>query len=241
MITTPLLNKDYAGAVVMHIDISELRRLEKERLKSSIEEQKKITLAVLQGQEKERNYIGRELHDNVNQILAGTKLFLSSAGNKNETVKELIQYPIELLNSSIEEIRSLSRNLVSPLKNIDLEEMTKALLSHCAQNIKTTLHYTVPKQLLTDDLKLNIYRILQELINNTLKYAAATNLVVSAKAAHKILTLVVADDGKGFEVDAKREGIGISNIINRVESFNGKLEIKSSPGYGCVTTITIPC
>ena len=210
-------------------------------LKNSMEEQKRITLAILQGQEKERNYIGRELHDNVNQILAGTKLFLTSAGHKNEEVKKLIEYPVELLNSSIEEIRSLCRNLVSPIKNIDLEELAKGLLAYCKENIKTNFTYAVPQQLLCDDLKLNIYRILQELINNTLKYAAATNLCVSVQALHHALTIIVADDGKGFEVDCKRDGIGISNIINRVESFDGNLEIKSSPGNGCTTTITIPC
>jgi len=241
MVVSPLQEKEYAGAVVMHVDISELRLLEEARLKNSMEEQKRITLAILQGQEKERNYIGRELHDNVNQILAGTKLFLTSAGHKNEEVKKLIEYPVELLNSSIEEIRSLCRNLVSPIKNIDLEELAKGLLAYCKENIKTNFTYAVPQQLLCDDLKLNIYRILQELINNTLKYAAATNLCVSVQALHHALTIIVADDGKGFEVDCKRDGIGISNIINRVESFDGNLEIKSSPGNGCTTTITIPC
>jgi len=128
MVVSPLLEKEYAGAVVMHVDISELRLLEQARLKSSMEEQKKITLAILQGQEKERNFIGKELHDNINQILAGTKLFLTSAGHKNATVKELIQYPVELLNSAIEEIRALCRNLVSPIKNIDLENLARGLL-----------------------------------------------------------------------------------------------------------------
>lgn len=241
MIVTPLREKDYAGAVVMHIDISELRRLESARLKSSEDEHKKITLAILQGQEKERNYIGRELHDNVNQILAGTKLFLSSSAKKNEVVKDAVQYPIELLSSAIEEIRSLCRNLVSPLKNINLEELAKGLLNNCRQNIKSSFSYSVPAKLLADELKLNIYRILQELISNTLKYAAATSLKISIKVHQHLLTVIVTDDGQGFDVNTKRTGIGISNLINRVESFNGQLKIDSSPGNGCSTTITIPC
>ncbi|GAB2814536.1 sensor histidine kinase [Ferruginibacter profundus] len=244
MVVSPLQEKEYAGAVVMHVDISELRMLEQARLKSSMDEQKKITLAILQGQEKERNYIGKELHDNINQILAGTKLFLTSAGHKNATVKELIQYPVELLNSAIEEIRSLCRNLVSPIKNIDLENLAQGLLINLNHStiIKTDLIYSVPKPLLTDDLKLNIYRILQELVNNTLKYAEAKCITISIKAArNKVLTVIVADDGKGFDVNSKRNGIGISNIMNRVESFDGNLEIESNPGKGCRTTIAIPC
>src|SRR5205085_420047 len=72
MVVTPLQEKEYSGAVVMHLDISEVRRLELERMVSKEEEQKNITLAMLHGQEKERNAIGVELHDNVNQILVGT-------------------------------------------------------------------------------------------------------------------------------------------------------------------------
>ncbi|MGG9963726.1 PAS domain-containing sensor histidine kinase [Ferruginibacter sp. SUN106] len=244
MVVSPLLEKEYAGAVVMHVDISELRLLEQARLKSSMEEQKKITLAILQGQEKERNYIGKELHDNINQILAGTKLFLTSAGHKNATVKELIQYPVELLTSAIEEIRSLCRNLVSPIKNIDLENLARGLLINFNHTtiIKTDFIYAVPKPLLSDDLKLNVYRILQELVNNTIKYAEAQCITISIKAGrNKLLTVIVADDGKGFDISSKRNGIGISNIMNRVESFDGNLIMESSLGKGCRTTITIPC
>src|SRR5450432_4837933 len=118
LVGTPLQEKEYAGAVVMHIDISELRRLEQKRLKSKMDEQKKITKAILVGQEKERNHIGQELHDNINQILAGTKIYLGIAGNKNKEVKELIKYPIELIDTSIEEIRLLCHKMVTPLKNI---------------------------------------------------------------------------------------------------------------------------
>jgi signal transduction histidine kinase len=79
MIVTPVKEGAFTNAVVMHLDISALRRLEQERIESKIEEQKKITKAILLAQEKERNSIAQELHDNVNQILAGTNLFLSVA------------------------------------------------------------------------------------------------------------------------------------------------------------------
>lgn len=94
--------------------------------------------------------------------------------------------------------------------------------------------------MLTDDLKLNIYRIIQELINNILKHADAKNITVSIKGKDKLIHIIVTDDGKGFQVKGKRKGIGISNMINRVESYNGKLKIISSPGKGCKTNVTIP-
>lgn len=216
--------------------------LEQKILEQKIEEQKKIARAIITGQEKERNYIGQELHDNINQILAGTKMFLSVAGKKNDTVKELVKYPMELIDTSIEEIRFLCSKLVTPYKNIDLEELIRDLLGRLDQHktTKTEFNYKVPDELLTDDLKLNIYRIIQEMVNNIQKYADATNVSTSVKIENKAICITVEDDGKGFNVSSKRNGIGISNIINRAETFNGKVQIKSSAGNGCKTIVTIP-
>ncbi len=242
MMVSPLQQKEYAGAVVMHIDISEIRRLEKERIQSRITEQKAITSAMLQAQEKERNHIGQELHDNVNQILAGTKMYMGIAGKKNSELEELIKYPMELLDKSMEEIRILCRNLVTPLKDIDLEQQVKTLLGNFerATNTATDFSYRVPADIFADDLKLNIYRILQEQINNISKYAAANNVYVNIEAHDGFLNIVTADDGQGFDVDKNRNGIGISNMINRIEFFNGTIKIKSKPGSGCVISIKIP-
>src|SRR5450432_330227 len=242
MVGTPLQEKEYAGAVVMHIDISELRRLEQKRLKSKMDEQKKITKAILVGQEKERNHIGQELHDNINQILAGTKIYLGIAGNKNKEVKELIKYPIELIDTSIEEIRLLCHKMVTPLKNIKLEELIQELLNKLDQStkIKVEFIYSVTDGILSDDLQLNIYRIIQELVNNILKYANAKNVKIVVKTNKKDIHITVMDDGKGFDLEKNRKGIGISNMINRVGSFNGEIKIESSAGNGCKTSINIP-
>ena len=242
MVATPLSEKELRGAVVMHIDISELRKMEKERMEIKMNEQKQITRAMLHGQETERNHLGKELHDNINQILAGTKLYLGVAASKSETIKELIKYPIELIGTTMEEIRLLCRKLVTPVKNIELKEMVEDLLSTLddSAGIKTTLIYNITEDELTDDLKLNIYRIIQEHVNNILKYSKAKNVFVSLKIIDTLLYMQIEDDGKGFDMNSKRAGIGISNMINRVESFNGQISIKSSPGNGCKTSILLP-
>ncbi|MCP9749654.1 PAS domain S-box protein [Ferruginibacter sp. HRS2-29] len=240
MMVTPLKHKEFSGAVVMHLDISEIKRLEEERLAGKLNEQKKITLATLLGQEKERNRIGRELHDNINQILAGTKLYLSSAANKNAEVKELIRYPLELIDSSIEEIRILCKNLVTPLKNIDLRLMIDDLLQKFdLPGIKKEFRYHVEENI-SDDLKINIYRIVQEQLNNIFKYAEASIIHVAIRSSGGELLISITDDGRGFDVDQKRHGIGLSNMINRVESFYGDISIKSEPGKGCRVDILIP-
>lgn len=103
-----------------------------------------------------------------------------------------------------------------------------------------TLAYAVAQGRLSDELRINIYRIIQELVTNIHKYAEAETVDISLKTDDKTITIIVADDGKGFDTTKKRKGVGISNMMNRVESFNGELKIESSAGSGCRTTIIIP-
>ncbi len=219
-----------------------LRALEQKILNQKIEEQKTITRAIIKAQETERNYIGRELHDNVTQILAGAKLYLGMAGNNDAKAKEAIQYPLELIGASIKELQSLSSKMVTPLKDINLAELVQTLLIDLNETtlIKTVFVYDVSGQDIDRDLKLNIYRIVQEQVNNIIKYAEAKNVSISIEADQQKIRIIVADDGIGFDVNKKRKGIGISNMINRVESFNGELVIESSPGNGCTIRVNIP-
>ncbi|MGC4099986.1 PAS domain S-box protein [Ferruginibacter sp.] len=242
MVVTPLKEKAYEGVVVMYVDISELRRLEKERLQSKLDEQKKITKAMITGQENERNHIGKELHDNINQLLAGTRLYLNVAGRKDEILNELIRYPMELLDHTIAEIRALCAKMVTPLKDIQLQTLLQELLYKVdqASGMGTDLIYDVPGGLLSDDLKLNIYRIIQEQVNNILKHAAARNVIITVSSNDRCISISIKDDGKGFDTKVKRNGIGISNIINRAQTFNGQAIVVSSPGKGCSLKIEIP-
>lgn len=219
-----------------------LLEMEQQILSQKIQEQKKISRAIIKAQEKEKNHIGQELHDNISQILVSTKLFLFATGHNNEAMKELIKYPLELIDNSIQEIRSLSSRQVTPLKNINLKELVQTQLNRLTENteIKTTFVCHMVKRNIDDDLKLNIYRIIQEQTNNIMKYAKPKHVNISIESDQKNLRIVTVDDGKGFDVKSKRKGIGISNMFNRIESFNGEMTIESSPGKGCKTHITIP-
>jgi len=226
----------------MEFDRNKIRAMEQEIVDQRVQEQKSITRAILNAQEKERNHIGQELHDNISQILVSSKLFLGAAGAENETIRGLIEYPLELIDNSIEEIRQLSSRYVTPIKNVDLRDLLQTLLNKLAENtsIDTTLEYDVSNRELNDDLKLNIYRIIQEQINNIVKHAAPGRVDISVQAEPQSLHIEMSDDGKGFDVTSKRKGIGIQNMLNRIDSFNGKMDIESSPGHGCRIQIAIP-
>ncbi|MBL7703285.1 MAG: PAS domain S-box protein [Ferruginibacter sp.] len=219
-----------------------LKLLEKKIHAQKAAEQKKIARAIIAGQEKERNFIAQELHDNINQILAGTKMFLSVAGKKNEEIREAVKYPMELIDNSIQEIRLLSKKLVMPQRGIELNKLVLDLLNVLSKNtgVQTNLTFTIPDDAIGDDLKLNIYRIIQEQLNNVQKYAEAKNVQITMLLKKGIISVSIADDGKGFDTQVQRKGIGISNIIYRVECFGGKVVIKSSPGKGCKIQVKIP-
>ena len=233
----------------MGIDISErrkaeetLRLMETEILNQKVQEQKTVTRAILKAEEAERNYIGRELHDNINQILASTKLYLSMAAKQNPRVNNLIKYPMELIDNTISEIRLLSSKNVTPVRNINLKELIQLLVENLNVNtrLKTIFDYKITNEIDDDDLKINIYRIVQEQVNNTLKHAAALHANISIEMIENVIRIALSDDGKGFDTNKRKEGIGITNMINRVESFNGKIDIESAPGKGCKIKIEIP-
>ena len=241
--------EDRKARIVIINDITErikaeeaLREMEERVLKQKVQEQKKITRAILGAQEKERNYIGRGLHDNVNQVLASSKMYLDIIAAENENARDLAMRSITLIERAIQEIRSLTKIQVAPMKNIDLSESISLLLDVLKEStlIRPTLHYNADNSIIDDELKLNIYRIIQEQISNAIKYSAAKNIIISIETNDEGLHVVFSDDGKGFDPRKQRKGIGINNMLNRVESFNGEMKIDSAPGKGTTTTIKIP-
>ena len=224
------------------IDITLKKEMEKLTLQQKIRDQKKITRAVLNAQEKERNRIGQELHDNINQILAGTKLYLAVTARGNKKLQVQLKRPIELIENSIQEIRRLSSKHVTPLKNINLKELINSLMEdvHSSIKIKTVFIFKGAHVALDDGLKLNIYRIIQEQTSNVIKHAKAKHFSIRIHARPAKIHIAMEDDGKGFDVKKKRKGIGISNMIYRTESFNGNLVIESEPGIGCRIFADIP-
>lgn len=231
------------GIMVAVSDITEKKLLEQKIMNQKVQEQKTMTRAVLNAQEKERNKIGQELHDNVNQILVGAKMYLGLIGNEKPVNEDLIKQSIKLIDNAIDEIRSLTWKEVTPPRKIGLKDIIQSLVENTNErsSVKTNFLYDTNSFNINNDLKLNIYRIIQEAINNVLKHANASNVLVVVEAANKDIHIIVKDDGKGFDPSVtKTKGVGIANMLNRVESYNGNLTIDSNPENGCKIEITIP-
>jgi two-component system, NarL family, sensor histidine kinase UhpB len=238
-----LPDKEYAGAVVMHVDISALRRLERERLTNKMDEQKKITQAMLQAQEKERNQLGRELHDNISQLLAAIKMklgfCLSNYDKGISTVRECIDHVQEAMT----ETRNLSHRMVIPrFEDSGFENALNYLVknySHQQRFVRLETNKMDEKKI-PSAIKESLYRIVQEQLNNIEKYAGASEVTVSLDAYADHIALFIEDNGVGFDVEKKRTGIGLTNILNRAQSYDGSAKIVSEPGKGCKLIVEIP-
>lgn len=226
------------------MDITERKRMQEERMQNQIETQKLITQVTIQTQEQERREIGRELHDNINQILATAKLCVDMALNEEKLRKELLYKSYENITKAIDEIRILSKTLVPPsLGDIGLKEALLEMIENLNNTTELAIHIRASDphiESLSNNKKLIIYRIVQEQINNILKHSRATEAFIELKTISNWLHLVVKDNGIGFDIRQKSRGIGLNNIISRVEMQNGKMEIVSEPGKGCLLKIEIP-
>ncbi len=225
-------------------DITEKRKLELELKERERNEQVRITETALDAQEKERNFLGQELHDNVNQILVGTKLILAVVAEDPAKYKEVLEDSIRNIQRAIEENRKLSHSLATPdMKLISLPKQL-ASLAHgmfYQQPIKVSFSRKgFNEELLDDKRKIALYRIAQEQCTNIIKYARATRVDISIGIKKTNVQLVIRDNGAGMEPGKSTDGIGIRNMRGRVSIYGGSVDIETAPEKGFKLTVSIP-
>ena len=213
----------------------------KEQERVSVEN--KIRKAVFEGEEIQKRQMSLELHDNINQIQAAIKIYLDMyAANRKESALETAK---SLLDKSIQEVRNLSHVIATPpifdkgwiacietlLHQIKMYSTINFIFTHNQDE------YDIP-----EDLKINIYRILQEQITNIIKHAKADTTTISLEKTGNLLKFEVSDNGVGFDPLTISDGIGLTNIKTRVSTFNGSIHILSEKNNGCRIQIefTVP-
>jgi signal transduction histidine kinase len=212
---------------------------------SNTEKQKTIEIsnAVINAQEKERLMLSSELHDNINQILACSSMFLGMAELKNDKKKEYIKQANELLQSAITEIRELSHSLAPPnFKGLGFEPALNKLVDKFRVSsgilVKTEWENDSFTNL-SEKMLLNVFRIIQEQLNNINKHAKAKSIEITISRKQKNLCLNIKDDGIGFDSTKQTNGIGIYNIKTRASLFNGHAEFITAPLNGCVLNVVL--
>lgn len=196
---------------------------------------------------REKKRIAQELHDGILGRLFGTRLNLDSLNKviDQEAIIKRNNYLSELKNIE-QDIREISHDLnrekyvlinnFTAILNILLEEQQDSFSTELIVNIDENIHW----DLLGNTSKINLYRIIQESLQNVNKYANANSINIIIKKTGENLTLKISDDGIGFAVNTKKKGIGLQNMISRTHELNGIFDIRSKKGKGTIITITIP-
>ncbi|MEX0312632.1 MAG: ATP-binding protein [Allomuricauda sp.] len=206
------------------------KRKNQELLTLKREFQIKTLESLIEGEEKERHRVAKELHDGVNGDLAAIKYKLSSLLEMNNAV---IKEAITMIDDSCKQVRAISHNLIPPsLENFNLLEATQV---YCANLNESTPSIEINFQHLGDAIKIpkkaevNAFRIIQELVTNAIRHAEASNINVQISARENIVQITVEDDGKGFDKNTvESDGIGLGNVQSRADYLNATIDFISN-------------
>jgi signal transduction histidine kinase len=218
--------------------------------KLQAEMQRQLLETSLQVQEVEQRRIAKDLHDEVGAILSATKMSLNQLikKNTNDELNPLAQQTKEFIEESISQVRRISKELVpSTLEEFGLvaalDEFIKKI--HAATEINFIINYDGFESNFRFDTKieLTVFRIAQELTNNALKHAEASEIILTLLLKDDILNFTFKDNGKGFDLEkvknSPKSGLGLRNIASRLSVVNGTHDVKSVIGEGTFTEINI--
>jgi signal transduction histidine kinase len=201
--------------------------------------------SMLAGQSSERERIAHDLHDSLGGLLAAAKLQIESLPDKFPELKmsKDVQKIKALLDETVSETRQIARNLQpSSLVQFGLIHAIKDLTGRVESEggpIITFQHFGEVADL-DQEVALNCYRVVQELLQNSLKHAKASEILVQLTRNGPELAILVEDDGIGFDPEQAQKGMGTGNIVQRVRFIKGDLSVQSTPGQGTSTMFTIP-
>ena len=243
VILRDLAGKAYRVFGSMH-DNNKQQVLE-EKLEQEINlRENQIANAVEDAKDTERSDIGKELHDNINQLLGASKLYIDMARKGGESSKTYLSQSSKYTLQAIEEIRKLTKGLTADtIKNLGLCESIENISAQTMEvsPVKITCSLkNFRENSVHDKFKRNVYRIVQEQLNNILKHAHATEVNISLLQNPKSIMLSISDNGVGFDTSKKQEGIGLANIKSRAATYNGIASFVSQPGQGCILQVKFP-
>lgn len=252
------IKKEESELLIICFDITERKKAEEEVERLNIEnvadkinQQKVISSKIVENQENEQNRIAKEIHDGIGQMLTGLKFSLESINlDDKEKSEQKIEYLKKLALDIIKGVRTATFNLMPPELSdhgivSSLSKLTQELSKLTGKNI---LFYnkTNFEQRLDSLIEINIYRLTQEAINNAIKYADSTHIIVQLSHSNNILSITIDDNGKGFdmsEAEKKRNsesGMGLLFMKERIQYINGRVFINSIIDEGTRVTFNIP-
>ena len=252
------IKKDESELLIICFDITERKNAEKEverlnieNIDDKINQQKVISSKIVENQENEQNRIAKEIHDGIGQMLTGLKFSLESINLEDkEKSAQKIEYLKILALDIIKGVRTATFNLMPPELSDHgiVSALGKLALELSKLTGKNVLFYnkTSFNFRLDSLIEVNIYRLTQEAINNAIKYANSTHIIVQLSHSNKLLSITIDDNGKGFDIDKAEKkrnsesGMGLLFMKERIQYINGRVFINSIPDEGTRITFNIP-
>ncbi|WP_418262377.1 ATP-binding protein [Flavobacterium faecale] len=252
------IRKEESELLIICFDITirknaeqEVERLNAENIAEKINQQKIISSKIVENQENEQNRIAREIHDGIGQMLTGLKFSLESINlDDKEKSAQKIEYLKKLSLDIIKGVRTATFNLMPPELSdhgivSSIAKLTQELSKLTGKNI---LFYNKSNfdQRLDSLIEINLYRLTQEAINNAIKYAESSHIIVQLSHSNNLLSITIDDNGKGFDlstVDQKKtseSGMGLLFMKERIQYINGRVFFNSIVGEGTRITFNIP-
>ncbi|WP_339697492.1 histidine kinase [uncultured Marixanthomonas sp.] len=238
-----------AVAIILFFYFSRKRIIKSELEKANLKiaNQKEILQTTIITQEEERKRIAQDLHDAISSKLNIVSLnanMLSLKDISSEETNKIANSILKVTGNVLESSRKIAHDLLPPtLDKFGLEAALEELCEEVADtnSFEVNCNLQYPEHFLNKDKELHVFRIVQELFNNSIKYSEATNLTLKTEMEGKQLLLYYSDNGKGFDVSIakKAKGLGMSGIENRVAILNATHTIISSPDNGISVTLAL--
>lgn len=225
-------------------DITQLRNLQADYFNQRLKHKQRLASTIIKAQENERNRWAEELHDNVSQLLTVVNLYLSNTVVTQEKNISMISQAKQIVNEAQQEIRMLSATIKPPQFSLmTLQQSIEKLIADINRVKNTSIHFASAEfneSELKDEQLLMIYRIVQEQLNNILKYAEAKQINIKLQTINEQVHLSIRDDGKGFDKKQMKAGLGFRNMQSRLQLYNGHMKLSTSPGKGCSVNVSFP-
>lgn len=224
-------------------DVSRIREMEEALARERLQKQKDLSEKIVRMQELERAKIGRELHDNVTQVISCSKWFMEMLTPLNRDQIMVKEKSLEYLLLAIAEIRKLSTDLAVPeLKEDGLVASVQSLLKDVGtvSRVTYTLEANPEVEKLSPGRKVTLFRIIQEQVRNIQAHSKACVASLYLGIEEGNVHLVICDDGTGFDPTKTHKGSGLTNMLERVKSYGGTMKVSSGKEQGCTLNICIP-
>ncbi|MBS1520343.1 MAG: sensor histidine kinase [Bacteroidetes bacterium] len=207
--------------------------------------QKERIQAQIMMQEQERKRIANDLHDSLGPMLSTVKLFMNSISVNNETDRESLGKASGYIDEAIHNLREISYNLLpSSLDRNNLEMVVNEYISRMDDRLPVKINFTVTKDtVIPKKTEIHLFRIIQEIIHNTMKHSEASNLWLSITSRPDGLYLVSEDNGRGFDAEHTRAvsgGLGLKSIENRCQMLDADFKLITAKNGGCKMIIVAP-